>query len=198
MKKGFTLIELMAVIFILGVVGMIAVVAVDKVIKDNKEKLYQTQISNIEDAARIWGDAHIKLLPDENEGAISIPLLILKQDGLVDKELKNPKNEELFYDNMYIDISYENGTYIYNVVEDSGTKNYTENYFDLAYPVIILKEKFNYISATTSNEVFISSINKEISSATLAATNNTANKTSTIEHTESSKIFIVVRKEKTT
>ena len=193
MKKGFTLIELMAVIFILGIVSTIAVVAVDKTIKDNKEKLYQAQISNIEDAARTWGDAHINLLPDEKNGAISIPLLVLKQDGLLNQEYKNPKNEELFFDNMYIDISYENGTYIYNVVEDSGT----ENYSGLAYPAIILKEKFNYNSLSTSYEVFISSINKEISTTTLSATNDTTNKTSTVEYAESGKTFKVVRKEKT-
>ncbi len=193
MKRGFTLIELMAVIFILGVVTTIAVVAVDKTIKDNKEKIYQTQISNIEDAARTWGNAHINLIPDENGDAISIPLLVLKQDGLFDKEYKNPKTDELFYDNMYIDISYENGSYIYNVVEDSGT----ENYSDLAYPAIILKEKFYYSSATESYEVFVSSIDKEITSTTLSAANNTTNKTSTIEYTESGKTFKVVRKEKT-
>lgn len=193
MKKGFTLIELMAVILILGVVSTISVVAVDKTIKDNKEKLYQVQISNIEDAARTWGNAHINLIPDENGDAISIPILVLKQDGLLDKDYKNPKTDALFFDNMYIDISYENGTYIYNVIEDSGT----ENYSDLPYPAIILKEKFNYNDSKTNYEVFISSISKNISSATLSATNNTTNKTLTITYTESGKNFKVVRKEKT-
>lgn len=193
MKKGFTLIELMAVIFILGVVMTIAVVAVDKTIKDNKENLYQIQISNIEQAARTWGDVHITLLPDENNEAISIPLLVLKQDGLLDKEYKNPKNEKLFFDNMYIDISYENGAYIYNVIEDSGSDNYT----DLAYPTIILKDKFNYSSASTSYEVYISSIDKKITSTTLSPTNDTTNKTSTLLYKENNKTFTVVRKEKT-
>ena len=35
MKRGFTLIEIIAVITILGIIGVIAVVAVDKTIKDN-------------------------------------------------------------------------------------------------------------------------------------------------------------------
>lgn len=193
MKKGFTLIELMAVIIVLGIVSTISVIAVDKTIKDNKQKLYQVQISNIEDAARTWGNAHINLMPDENGSAISIPLLVLKQDGLLDKDYKNPKTEELFFDNMYIDISYENGTYIYKVIEDSGT----ENYSDLSYPAIILKEKINYNESKTNYEVFISSISKNISSATLSATNNTTNRTLTITYTESGKSFKVVRKEKT-
>ena len=191
MKKGFTLIELMAVIFILGIISCIAVVAVDKTIKDNKLKLYEIQLSNLKEAARLWGDAHINLMPEENGEAISIPLLLLKQDGLLDKEYKNPKTEELFYDNMYIDISYENGVYIYNVIEDSGTKNYP----DLEYPTIILKEKFNYTNILAGYEVYISSISKEITSTTLTVVNE--NNTLTMKYEENGKNFTVVRKQKT-
>ena len=138
MKRGFTLIEVMAVIIILSVIGLIAVVAVDKTIKDNNEKIYKMQISNIEDAARTWGNANVKYLPEEENTAISIPLLLLKKDGIVDKEIKNPKTGELFYDNMYIDIIYQDGTYTYNVVEDSGTTN-----FDINIPVVILNDTLN-------------------------------------------------------
>lgn len=191
MNKGFTLIELMAVVFILGIISCIAVIAVDKTIKDNKENLYKAQISNIEDAARAWGNAHINLLPEEKGEAISIPLIVLKQDGLLIKDFKNPKNEDLFFDNMYIDISYESGNYIYNVIEDSGT----ENYNDLSYPAIILKEKFNYMDVETSNEVYVSSISQEITTTTLSVHN--ADDTSTMKYTESGKTFTVVRKEKT-
>ena len=199
MKKGFTLIELVAVIFVLGIIGTIAVVAVDKIIKDNKENLYKIQVNNIEAATRTWGDAHISLLPDNKDEAISIPLIILKQDGLLDKNYKNPKNGELFYDNMYIDISYENGNYVYNLIEDSGTESFLDGdgNVDLYYPSIILKEKFNYSSALNSYDVYISSINKNISSKTLSSVNDNANKTATMTHTENGKVFTIVRKEKT-
>lgn len=139
MKRGFTLIEIMAVIVILSVVGLIAVVAVDKTIKDNNEKVYQVQISNIEDAARIWGTKHLSYLPDNVDEAISIPLLALKKDGLIDKEITNPKNDSLFYNDMYIDITYKNGVYNYDVVEDSGS--ITSN--DLDTPVIIIYDTLN-------------------------------------------------------
>ena len=85
MKKGFTLVEIMAVITVLGIIGLIAVVAVDKSIKDNNEKLYQIQVSNIEDAARIWGTNNLSYLPDNKDEAVSIPLVLLKRDSLIDK-----------------------------------------------------------------------------------------------------------------
>ena len=153
-KNGFTLIEIMAVIVILGIIGVIAVVAVDKTIKDNNEKLYKTQIYTIEEAARIWGVDHIEHLPDNNDEAISIPLVALKKDGLIDKDIKNPKTNELFYNNMYIDVTYRSGVYIYNAVEDSGSK--TDNNLDV--PVIILKDTLNKeieSEATLSKEGFI-------------------------------------------
>lgn len=139
MKKGFTLIEIMAVIIILGIVGLIALIAVDKTIKDNNEKAYQMQISNIEDASRIWGANNLSYLPDNSDEVVSIPLVVLKRDGLVDRELTNPKTGELFPNDLYITISYKEGVYRYNVVEDSGVN--TTN--DLDVPTIILYDILN-------------------------------------------------------
>lgn len=50
-KNGFTLVELLAVIVILGVIGMIVFPAVQTTIKKNKEKLYVQQINSLVDAA---------------------------------------------------------------------------------------------------------------------------------------------------
>lgn len=191
MKKGFTLVELIAVIFILGVIMTIAVVAVDKTIKDNKEQLYEIQISNIEDAARTWGNAHITLLPDENGGAISIPLLLLKQDGLLDNDFKNPKTEELFPNNMYIDISYENGVYNYNVAEESGTKDTVE----IDYPAIIFKEKWKLNHYYVSFDGWVILSDKSIvASPEVDMLNDTENQMSIISFTDGTKKFIASRK----
>ena len=139
MKRGFTLIEVMAVITILAVIGLIAVIAVDKVIKDNNQKLYDVQVSNIEDAARTWGAKNIKYLPDNDFETISIPLLILKQEGLIDKDITNQKTGEKFFDDMYIDITYKDGIYNYNLIENSGG-NISDN---LDSPTIIIYDTIN-------------------------------------------------------
>ncbi|MBE6138340.1 MAG: type II secretion system protein [Firmicutes bacterium] len=148
MKRGFTLIEIMAVITILGIIGVIAVVAVDKTVKDNNERLYKAQLSNIEDAARTWGHKNIKYLPDNLDEAISIPLVLLKKEGLIDKNIKNSKTGELFFDDMYIDITYQNGIYSYTVADNSGSKNLDS----LDTPVIIFKNVLN--PALTLDEEF--------------------------------------------
>ena len=51
MKKGFTLIELIAVIIIIGVVALISTPIVTNVIDKSKEKAYEASIKNIEEAA---------------------------------------------------------------------------------------------------------------------------------------------------
>lgn len=193
MKRGFTLIELMAVIFILGIISTIAVIAVDKTIKDNKEKLYKAQIGTIEDAARTWGVKHIKYLPEKTGEAISIPLLVLKQDGILSSDFKNPKTDELFPNNMYIDIYYENGVYNYTVIEDSGTSNN----IGLDYPAIILTEKFYFDEFPTSFNGFIILADKSISTELITPVNDESNGTSTLSVIDADKTFVVVRKVKT-
>lgn len=145
MKRGFTLVELMAVVIILSVIGLIAIPAVDKVIKDNQNKLYQAQINSIDDAAKTWSNNHVNLLPESSSEAISIPLILLKQEGLLPVDFKNPKTDKKFYDNMYIDITFEKNSYNYNVIEDSG-----DRYFDIDGASIVLKETYNYDSTNQS------------------------------------------------
>lgn len=120
MKRGFTLIELMAVIAILGIIATISIISVDKTIKDNKEETYKAQIATIEDAARTWGVKHIKEIPDNDGESISVPLLYFKNEGIIASDFKNPKTNKPFNDDLYVDISYEGGMYKYKVAESSG------------------------------------------------------------------------------
>ena len=53
-NKGFTLIEIMAVIVILAVIALIVVPLVTGSIKDSKQKLYETQLENIKSGAKSY------------------------------------------------------------------------------------------------------------------------------------------------
>jgi len=120
MKRGFTLIELMGVIVVLGVLAAISTIAVDKIIKENKQSVYEAQIASIEDGARAWAAKHIKEVPDENGAAISVPLLFLRNEGIISEDFENPKTNKPFNNDLYINISYEGGIYKYEVDETSG------------------------------------------------------------------------------
>lgn len=57
-KKGFTLVELLAVIVILGVLTAIAVPSVLGISKKIKSNMYDSKIKTIEVAAELWADDH--------------------------------------------------------------------------------------------------------------------------------------------
>ena len=52
MKKGFTLIELICVIVLLGLIAMIAIPTINTAINNSKERAYNEQVTLIEHTAR--------------------------------------------------------------------------------------------------------------------------------------------------
>ena len=98
MKKGFTLVELLAVIAILGLLGLIAVPVVTNTIKKSRTDLYNVQISNIKDAAKVWASDNIASLPEETNESTIVTLGTLKNNGLVESDIKDPRDKTLFSD----------------------------------------------------------------------------------------------------
>ena len=119
-KRGFTLVELLAVIVILGILGLIIVPTVDRSIKDFRAEAYEDQLNNIILAARSWGADHPLELPLNDGDIITITLGSLKNGGYVDVDIKNPTTNQLFPDDMLIEIERKGNNYEYRIVEGSG------------------------------------------------------------------------------
>ncbi len=114
-NKAFTLIELLAVMVILALLALIAIPSVSKQMENSKDSLYNTQISNIKEAAVTWGADHIFKLP-EGDKCITLTLGYLKDLGYIDINVVNPKTGEKFDDDMtFINITKNNNSYIYEV-----------------------------------------------------------------------------------
>ena len=120
-KKGFTLVELLAVIVILSLVLVIAVPSVNRYIKQSKEKAYNTQISTIIEAAQAYASANSGLLPRKEEFVVKITLGQLKSSGLIKEEVKNPNDDKYFDDALTIEIKKKGETYTYDIVESTIT-----------------------------------------------------------------------------
>ena len=98
-NKGFTLVELLGVIIVLGVIAAITVPTINKTLKQNKQDLCKVQYENILVAAKAYGAEHLSEL---SNGSI-ITLKTLQDNGYIDKEIKNPsKKNEVIDENLKI------------------------------------------------------------------------------------------------
>ena len=115
-RYGFTLVELMGVIIILGVIALIAIPIVDRQLKESKNDLHQTQKENIKEAAKLWTAKNVYNLP--TSGACYLRYSELVSSGFLDEELKDPKTNTTFTDeniNIKIEKDTDYNKYTYDV-----------------------------------------------------------------------------------
>lgn len=122
-RKGFTLVELLGVVTILAMLGLIIVPTINKVLKDNKNKLYDVQIKNIENGAKNFVADNIFYIDIPVNSSVGITLGDLKNLGYVDKEIANPINGYPFSDSLLIIITNTTSDFDYFVCENGCDTN---------------------------------------------------------------------------
>lgn len=122
-KRGFTLIELMGVLIILGVLSLIIIPIVSNVLKEQKQKQYDQQIANIELMAKNFGSDNLVILPSEDGESMDITLGQLKSMGYVEKNIINPITEEEISNCARVTITKSGQNY--NYAYDKDTENDT-------------------------------------------------------------------------
>ncbi len=137
-NKGFTLVELLAVIVILGLISLIAVPAVLNNIKTTKEDLYNTQIDLIKAGAVGYvtdSIAHSNVNQTISDMAkshtpqtITISLSQLQAAGAIEADVMNPfcdgENKYFSPELTKIEIKYDGKDFEYDVYyETSGFDN---------------------------------------------------------------------------
>lgn len=149
-NKGFTLVELLGVITILGIIALIAIPSIDYLVGNNKEKLRDVQINTILDGLKTWGDANTGALPENDGDSIIIKLAYLKKSGFLTYDFNDPTIEGACFSNdMILKITNLRGSYKYEVeeIEDDfssdsdciDVNNATAlSTFDTEYPAVII------------------------------------------------------------
>jgi prepilin-type N-terminal cleavage/methylation domain-containing protein len=149
--RAFTLIELMAVVLIIGILSTITVSAINYSIKNAKEKLYAEQIGRLEFGVSSWSTENTDLLPIDGTGIVFFSVDRLKDEGIVDSELIiDPRtNEELTgcmtivynetykqYEYKYEELSCENvsGAYLPTITVVNGLNQFLEVNEEYPFP----------------------------------------------------------------
>ena len=137
---GFTLVELMAVLIVLGIVAIIAYPVATKNINKSKEKAYETQVNEIVQAARRWAVEHESELPEiGSQAQIGVKIPTLLKGYLTNSSngvIYNPKDKSKTMDGcVIIEYSLEYNQYLYNYDENCNIK--------IPGVADILKEQYN-------------------------------------------------------
>lgn len=101
-KKGFTLIELMAVITILVILSLIIVPLVDRSVKKSKDDMYRIQVENIRLAGEGYFSDHVTSRPSMGSYC-SVSLAELVSEGYINGDVVNPKTGQSFGE-LYVQI----------------------------------------------------------------------------------------------
>ena len=128
-NKGFTLVELLAVIVILAIVSLVAVPSINGLLRKSRTNMFCKKVESIEAAAKYYAQDNLSDLGSDSKMVIAnkIPIRLLVEKGYLKKDSDNctvgsncvtdPRDKSSL-DNNYIDIYSENnrlyGRYLYN------------------------------------------------------------------------------------
>lgn len=157
MKKGFTLMELLAVIIVLSILSVIVFPNVVKIINKSKENLYQAQLRDLEIVTKNFSLDHKELLDKNYLNDIYISLSTLKKSRYLEENIiKNPKTGKEMLGCMKMSYNYDNNQYNYEYLDidcdnDSSLSGYLITYnngFELKEVGTIIKSVYDQILKT--------------------------------------------------
>ncbi len=117
MKKGFTLVELLAVIIILGLLTIIAIPSIIGILNNEKENISDSMKNIIINASSLYIEDNSGVYPKVNNNVYCIKLESLVNDNRLSKPLKDPVTNKEIDLNKYVKVSIINDLYNYDIVD---------------------------------------------------------------------------------
>ena len=123
-NKGFTMIELLATITILGIISVIGISAVNGLIQKGRENYYRTQKNNLIAAAKSYYQANKSALPKSRGEKSKVTYGQLKSGKFIGKMYAADKKTECNPVNTFVEVTkIKNGKYKYTSYLSCKEKN---------------------------------------------------------------------------
>ena len=103
-RKGFTLVELIGVVILIGLIALIAIPSVDYIINKTKDNAYEATVKTLMTGLHNWVTDNKELVYEDGT-EILLTLTDLKEQGYVDFDIRNPKTKLCLANNMQFKIT---------------------------------------------------------------------------------------------
>lgn len=159
-KKGFTLVEMLAAIWILLLITILTYPSFNKLNKKTEEKFDYSIKTIVENAAKIYVDNNKELIDEKitsNNGKYCLPVATLSSYDYLDTPIKKSDGENLNLKScVYITKENEDNNikYIYELSSDT-----VKDGVDYLPPIIMLKNKISTANCTLN--MYNSNVTKE-------------------------------------
>ncbi len=130
MNKGFTLVELLAVIVLLGLLATIAVPSAIGISNSIKKKMYCEKVDMVISDAKRWGDNHLSQLSNDCYKSLTVKDLV--NQGITSKEdhedfyVENPFTGDAMDDNVVGIYLMNNRAYAFFIETNTTLKDACE------------------------------------------------------------------------
>ncbi len=113
MKRGFTLVELLGIIVVLGVIAVIVTPVIQTTLGQNEETVYNALMTQIEGSAKDYMVINTDKLPQKDGESVMIKIGDIKKAGLIQVSIKNPKTDNIISNESYVTITKDGSNYRY-------------------------------------------------------------------------------------
>ncbi len=153
------MVELLAVVVILGILMMISIASVSKLLEKARNEFYEKQKENLTLAAQSYGQKNRNKLPKNVGQKVKIPLKDLLNSKYISETIKDYNDNECDMEKSYVQIfKYSKSDYTYLTYLDCPSYTSKEEFKDLKPKITITyNNSFNNagvdISITDSNKI---------------------------------------------
>ena len=149
MKKGFTLIEILAVVVIIGLVSILVIPKITNSLKNKKSDVDTTTNNIVLTAAKNYINNNLNKFDKVDNNIFCLPLTTLTRNGYLDSPVKNVTDDKDITNSKSVKITYNKG-FKYQVVDKKEcsvaiAEKETNEYIDINGKKY---RKISYIEAT--------------------------------------------------